>query len=408
MTIQSSLSLLLFLILLTSCGQSLSELKDFKKVKVDDPNDTSISLSGQDFFDEGEGEGDCDDSSECKIGLSCVNKKTLKIESFNNKIPGHETCEKVANLFGIGEGDCDDSSECRAGLVCLNKNENLIESFDNKVDGSETCEENPGANGGGQARTSRSGLQVHPIATSTAYACGDRQGRGLLELEIPKEAEKGDLLALFLHRTDGPLYEDQNSIEKGGLPLSNGSVDASWKKEAACYMRENGKPCTEKWSHQDLVQTLLWKIYDGGNRTYKINMPAHKKSKPHKAPQWATLVVLKNADPVSPIFSSATRSPDGTDHSVFPKVKIINNGYLLLSQSFDDATSRSKFQAPVGTSSLAFATGSRSKYGCDNDETGFLFGKMTNSTNNGREYTTKGSGASEDKDIMISISIRPK
>ena len=95
-----------------------------------------------------EGEGDCDDSSECQAGLSCVNTNSGLIESFTNKVSGAETCEQVSppqddddsNLLAEGEGDCDDSSECQAGLICVNTNSGLIESFTNKVSGAETCE----------------------------------------------------------------------------------------------------------------------------------------------------------------------------------------------------------------------------------------------------------------------------
>ena len=46
----------------------------------------------------------------------------------------------IDTLLGEGQGDCDDSSECQEGLTCFNIAENQIESFNSKVQGGETCE----------------------------------------------------------------------------------------------------------------------------------------------------------------------------------------------------------------------------------------------------------------------------
>ena len=251
-------------------------------------------------------------------------------------------------------------------------------------------------------------LQVEFVDSFSSYACGDDEGNGEITVTVPASAEKGDLLGLFVHRTDGPLYEDADAIADGGLPLVDGIVDNSWKKEAACYMKVNGEPCTEEWRHQDLIQMFLWKVYNEETESYTIQMPAHKKSKLHITPQWATLVVLRNADPNSPVYGTATRSPDGTRKSLFPKVKVPERGYLLLSQSFDDAVGSNVFQPPDNTRSLAYITGDEDEYGCDNDETGFLFGTPIATASAGQEYITNGDGVSTDKDIMMSISIRPK
>ena len=43
----------------------------------------------------GMGQGDCDDSSECRDGLTCFNKDKKKIESYNQKVEGYESCEKI-------------------------------------------------------------------------------------------------------------------------------------------------------------------------------------------------------------------------------------------------------------------------------------------------------------------------
>ena len=112
--------------------------------KVPGPETCEYIMEDENSMLLGEGEGDCDDTSECQLGLTCINTNTGTEESFANKVSGSETCEYIlvddnSFLLGEGEGDCDDSSECELGLSCLNSN-GLIESFDNKISGSETCQ----------------------------------------------------------------------------------------------------------------------------------------------------------------------------------------------------------------------------------------------------------------------------
>ncbi|MFK7823853.1 MAG: hypothetical protein AB8G05_06845 [Oligoflexales bacterium] len=248
--------------------------------------------------------------------------------------------------------------------------------------------------------------QVEFIDSSGAYACGDSTGRGNFTIDVPDTVEKGDLLVFFLHRTDAPFYPDADAISRGGLPLVGGP-DMTWNKEVSCYMQVNGKPCTENWRHKDLIQSVYWKVFDEGDQmSYTIKMQAHDKD--HITPEWASLAVLRNVDPIEPIYGTATRSPDDSRRSVFPAVKVVERGYLLLSQSFDDAVAKNIFQAPDQTESLDYVTGDEKEYGCKNDETGFLFGRETDTTNEGKEYTTNGDGVSTNKDIMISISFKPK
>ncbi|MFK7825831.1 MAG: hypothetical protein AB8G05_16885 [Oligoflexales bacterium] len=79
------------LINLLACGQKTENQRELVNNAKTDGNMVSIELASDSLL--GEGQGDCDDSSQCKSGLSCVNKKTGKIESFKKKIKGHETCE---------------------------------------------------------------------------------------------------------------------------------------------------------------------------------------------------------------------------------------------------------------------------------------------------------------------------
>jgi hypothetical protein len=80
-----------------------------------------------------ESEGDCDNSSECESGLTCV------------QIPGVDTCQSDVCTLPVGhldycrdcgpcaedEGDCDNNSECESGLTCV------------QIPGVDTCQTPP-------------------------------------------------------------------------------------------------------------------------------------------------------------------------------------------------------------------------------------------------------------------------
>lgn len=72
---------------------------------------------------------------------------------------------------------------------------------------------------------------------------------------------------------------------------------------------------------------------------------------------------------------------------------------VLLSQSFDDAVSQSKFGAPSGTSTFGYVSRS--------DEAGFLFGGTLRSTGETGKMKTIGDGASSCKDALVSLTIKP-
>jgi len=107
------------------------------------------------------GEGDCDSSSQCELGLVCVANKgpqfgmpdnrdiCLPAHCGNKRLDGNETqvdcggscgstcsahactllpvghaskCVVDACVCGVGEGDCDSSAECAPGLSCVQNN----------------------------------------------------------------------------------------------------------------------------------------------------------------------------------------------------------------------------------------------------------------------------------------------
>ena len=73
---------------------------------------------------------------------------------------------------------------------------------------------------------------------------------------------------------------------------------------------------------------------------------------------------------------------------------------LLLSQSFDDRVSKETFGAPIGMSTFGYIANS--------DESGFLYGGILTEDGPTGVRRTSGSGASDCKDALVSLTIKPK
>lgn len=71
---------------------------------------------------------------------------------------------------------------------------------------------------------------------------------------------------------------------------------------------------------------------------------------------------------------------------------------LLLSQSFDDAVSQSKFGAPSGLSTFGYVSNS--------DEAGFLYGGTLGEDGETGQLKTRGDGASSCKDALVAVTIK--
>ena len=106
---------------------------------------TGYGISASEKF--GLGEGDCDNSYECKNYLTCMNSKGQIEEADKGiKAPGHDTCQQTRTergdgTFGLGQGDCDNSYECKDYLTCMNS-QGQIEEADQgiKAPGHDTCQ----------------------------------------------------------------------------------------------------------------------------------------------------------------------------------------------------------------------------------------------------------------------------
>jgi hypothetical protein len=100
------------------------------------------------------------------------------------------------------------------------------------------------------------------------------------------------------------------------------------------------------------------------------------------------------------VRATANKGCDNDKDSMFPSVDGRKGDMLLLSQSFDDAIGRDKFGAPNGMSTFGYVSNS--------DEAGFLFGGILTQDGPTGVRRTNGDGASECKDALVSITIKPQ
>ncbi len=225
----------------------------------------------------------------------------------------------------------------------------------------------------------------------------DSDGLGM-SVARPSGVRAGDLLVLALHRTDDVL------------PFNV----SGWKRMAECYKEDNGYACqtvancttvsgnfcdrfSGKYRGRDLAQVIFYRVAGSSEPSaYSFNL---NKSSTGGHPGWAILTTLRGANTTNPLRSWAHRGCDNHQDSLFPSVDGRRGDMLLLSQSFDDAVSQSKFGAPVGTTTLGYVSRS--------DEAGFLFGGILTRDGQTGDLKTQGDGASSCKDALVSLTIRP-
>ena len=187
---------------------------------------------------------------------------------------------------------------------------------------------------------------------------------------------------------------------------------SGWTRGAECYKEDNGYQCHTvadctsrsgnfcdrfdgKYRGRDLAQVVFYKRA-GSNEPGSYSFNLNKDSSGH--PGWAILTTLRGANTTSPIRDSAHRGCDGNSDSLFPSVYGKKGDMLLLSQSFDDAVSQSRFGAPDGMSTFGYVSNS--------DEAGFLFGSVLDRDGESGERKTRGEGASSCKDALVSVTIK--
>ncbi len=259
-------------------------------------------------------------------------------------------------------------------------------------DGGSGGSDGGGSSGGDTGGGSSSGSGIKHIGTTQIW---DKDGQGI-RINRPSGSQAGDLLVLVLHRTD-----DMLPFEVSG-----------WKRAAECYKEDNGydclvvKDCTSvsggfctrfknKYNGRDLAQTVFYRTVgssEQGSYTFNLNQD----SSGH--PGWIILTALRGANTSNPVRDWAFKGCDGSPDSLFPSVQGEKGDMLLLSQSFDDAVSKSLFGAPSGMQTFGYVSNS--------DEAGFLFGSVLSASGQTGVKKTSGSGASSCKDALVSLTIK--
>lgn len=251
-----------------------------------------------------------------------------------------------------------------------------------------------GSDGGSDGGAGGSGSITH-VGTTEVY---DSNGENMT-ISRPSGSTTGDLLVLFLHRTDDYL------------PLNV----AGWNRAAQCYKRDNGYDCVAyedctSWrtadicetfgdygrAGRDLAQSVFYRRVGSGEAnayTFDLN--------PDGAgghPGWAILTALRGANTSDPIRDWDNEGCDNNPDSLFPSVYGVAGDMVLLSQSFDDQIAQSKFNPPDDTTTLGYVSQS--------DEAGFLFGGVLDSSGETGSMKTHGDGGPNCKDALVSLTIK--
>jgi hypothetical protein len=215
---------------------------------------------------------------------------------------------------------------------------------------------------------------------------------GELTIERPESAE-GDLLVLFLSRTDDllPLRLDDWSARVACLTSTNTQLECL--TPADCTMMD-GDYCLafgDTGDGQDLATAVFTRsVGPGEPASYAWALQGIE-------PSWAVLTAVRGANAAAPVRDSAIRSFDAVSSSVFPSANAEVGDLLLLLQSFDDPTTEGDFLPPDGLSLFQFVGGT--------DEASYLFGGPITEAGPTGERETLGVGGPDAKDLMITLVV---
>lgn len=225
----------------------------------------------------------------------------------------------------------------------------------------------------------------------------DYDGDGAIRVDRPGASQRGDLLLLFLSRTDDllPLRLDGWTRAVECLKSDNGQRQCL--READCTERLDADYCRtfgDGGNGRDLAGALFYRfVAQNEPERFAFDLRGDK-------PAWAILVAARGADPDDPIVDTAGRSRDSSDDSVFPSVRAESGSLLLVSQSFDDTAAVDQFTAPGGMDAVGHVAG--------NDEAGFVFGERIASSGETGDRTSRGPGGPAAKDLMLSVTLRAR
>ncbi len=242
---------------------------------------------------------------------------------------------------------------------------------------------------GGSDNVSEPSDEIRHMGSTADYDSG-----GDVRLSVTSDTREGDLLMLFLSRTDDLL-----PIRLDG-----------WTAGASCFKTTNGQnechvisDCTSRDGDycrrfdgdkrgRDLATVVFYRtVGSNDSRTYSIDMRGSN-------PGWGILTTLRGATNNDPIRDVATESDDGNSDSLFPSVYGRDGDMLLLSMAFDDTTDRDDFRAPSGMEMFKWIAGS--------DEAGYVYGERLRSNGETGSRKTHGPGGPNAKDALISITVR--
>ena len=239
----------------------------------------------------------------------------------------------------------------------------------------------------------------------------------------PSLSQPGDLLLLFLSRTDDCLPLGLDGWRTGPTCIKSDDFQQTCHVAANCTQWKNngedGDYCFEfdgrpSFKGMDLGTGVFYRTVQANDEalqyTFNLQCCAGRRSRSKDCgPAWAILTALRGADNHNPIVDSATTSMDQLRGSQFPSVTNESPGdWLLLSMAFDDGKSfgidETRFLPPEGTTRLNYVIG--------NDEAGFVFAQeLTETGATGQKYTT-GPGATGSsarfmvKDALISLIVK--
>ncbi|MEZ4294053.1 MAG: DNRLRE domain-containing protein [Polyangiaceae bacterium] len=223
----------------------------------------------------------------------------------------------------------------------------------------------------------------------------DYAGNGTVSIARP-QSQPGDLLVLFLSRTDDYLPLRLAGWKKAAECFKTGNTQSECLTEAKCTEWKNADYCRTFGSGgngRDLATVVFYKnVGSGEPNSYTWDLLGE-----HAA--WAILTSLRGAASENPVRSWAGVSNDKSPDSVFPSVQGQAGDMLLLSQGFDDTASQSQFLPPPGTTFYKHTSGV--------DEAGYVFGKLLTAGGATGKQTTGGPGGPSSKDVLLALTVKP-
>lgn len=230
---------------------------------------------------------------------------------------------------------------------------------------------------------------------------------GTPTIRVPNGTAAGDLLLLFLHRTDDTNFWDGPAQLQARLsPWRSGG----WQGPVATCAFDNSAGDFDCAGRQaDLNQVLYWKkataddLRRDGSQFERLTI-----NFPGSHPAWAIMATIRNAVTTSnPVraWQGQTKC-DNVRGTRFPSVSGRAGDMLLLSQSFDDGygqghnVSSGSFTAQAGFTRRAQVI--------DFDEAGHLYSRVLTATGATAQYESNGGSGnlSACKDIAVSIVIK--